>query len=146
MKIRTAAALLALTAPTVAGAAVLQDSATAQPVTHTEHLVLYETASHNLGRTHFVGTDRVTDAASGRTVGYDTITGHFFPKQKTARIQAAFAFRGGIVVAKVHLVDGGPKFRGRIVAATGAYDGATGTVSGHEGKGKRTFVTLTWTK
>ena len=144
MKIRIAAALLALTAPAAAGAAVLQDSATAQPVTHTQHFVLHETASHSLGKHDFVGTDRITDAASGKTVGFDAITGHF--SKTAARIHAAFALRGGLIVFKVHLVNGGPKFRGHIVSGTGAYDGITGTVRGHEGKGKRTFVTVTWTK
>lgn len=146
MKIQTAIALVALTAPAAAGAAVLQDSATAQPATHTAHWVLYETASHNLTKTDFVGTDRITSASTGHTVGYDSITGHFVPKEKKATIQVAFALRGGIIVAKVHLVNGGPKFRGHIVTATGAYAGATGTVRGHEGHGKKTFVTLTWTK
>jgi hypothetical protein len=146
MKIQTAAAILALAAPAVGGAAVLQDSASAQSTTQTAHWVLYQTASHNLRMGDFVGTDRVTDAASGRTVGYDSITGHFDPKAKRATIQAAFSLRGGIIVVRVHLINGGPKFRGHIVTSTGAFAGATGTVRGHEGKGKRTWVTLTWTQ
>ena len=144
MKIKTAAAVLALTAPAIGGAAVLQDSATATPVTHTAHWVLYQTASHNLHHGDFVGTDRITDAASGTTVGYDSITGHF--TRQTSTIQAAFALRGGIVVVRVHLINGGPRFRGQILTATGAFAGATGTVRGHEGHGNKTFVTLTWTQ
>src|SRR5690349_12300958 len=122
MKIQTAVALLALTAPAAAGAAVLQDSASAQGMTHTVHWVLYETASHNLRHGDFVGTDRITSATTGHTVGFDSITGHF--TRHTGTVQAAFALRGGIIVVKVDLINGGPRFRVNIVTATGAYAGA----------------------
>ncbi len=62
----TAAALLLVTVPTLAGAAVVQNSATAAVTTHTKHYVLKETASHEVGKYDFTGTDRIRAAGTGR--------------------------------------------------------------------------------
>ena len=48
MKKQTAAALVLVTVPALAGATTLQDTATAGTTTHTKHLVLHETGSHEL--------------------------------------------------------------------------------------------------
>ncbi len=78
-------------------------------------------------------------------VGFDSITGHFYPKQNRVIIQAAFALKGGIILVKAHLVGDGPKFTGKIVGGTGTYNGIDGTVSGREASHGRTFITFEYT-
>jgi hypothetical protein len=142
---KTAAALLLATVPALAGAGVLQDSATAGQSTHTKKLILHEQNSHRVGKYDFVGTDRVRSAATHDIVGYDSFTGNFNPDSKRAVIQAAFSFKGGIIVVRAHLVDDSRKFTGKILHGTGVYAGIEGTVSGREGSHNRTFLTMTYT-
>ncbi|MFC4785173.1 hypothetical protein ACT8ZV_11890 [Nocardioides sp. MAHUQ-72] len=138
----TAAALLLITVPTLAGAAVLQDPATAGMTTHTKHYVLKETDTHRIGKNDFAGTDKVKSAGTRDVVGFDSITGHFYPKQNRVIIQAAFALKGGIVLVKAHLVGDGPQFTGKILGGTGTYAGIKGSVSGREASHGRTFITF----
>lgn len=141
---KTAAAALLLTLPTLAGAAVLQDSATAGTTTHTTKLILQAEGQHRLGKTDFAGTDKALSAATHDVVGFDTVTGHFNTKTKTVVIQAALALKGGLILARVHNSTDNPDFKGRILGGTGAYNGITGTVTGRdEGHGK-TLLTLHW--
>lgn len=77
----TAAALLPMTVPALAGAAVLQDTATAETTMHTKKLILHEQDSHRVGKYDFVGTDRVRSAATRDVVGYDSFTGNFNPSR-----------------------------------------------------------------
>ena len=141
---KTIAALLLMTLPAVTGAAVLQDSATAGTTTHTTKLILHQTAQHRLGKADFAGTDKALSAATHDVVGFDTITGHFNVKTKTAVIQAAFALKGGLILARVKIVDNTPDFKGRILSGTGAYSGITGTVSGRQEGHGTTLLTLHW--
>src|SRR5213592_4813825 len=75
-----AAGLAAATA--VTGAAVLPGPATAGTTVHTKRLVLHQTGSHRIGQFAFAGTDVARHA--GNVVGYDAITGHFYPRQNRA--------------------------------------------------------------
>ena len=142
---KTAAALLLMTVPALTGAAILQDTATAETTTHTKKLILHEQDSHRVGKYDFVGTDRVRSAATRDIVGYDSFTGNFNPQSKRAVIQAAFSFKGGIVVVRAHLVGDSRKFTGRILHGTGVYSGIEGTISGREGSHNKTFLTMTYT-
>ena len=99
-----------------------------------------------VGKGSTAGTDRIVDRATDRVVGYDSFTGRFDRKAETPRLHAAFSLRGGILLAQVHTIGQVPKFRGTITGGTGVYEGATGTVRGHGGKGDRTFLTITWSK
>ena len=114
---KTVAAILLMTLPALTGAAVLQDSATAGMSTHTTKLILHQQSQHRLGKTDFAGTDKALSAATHDVVGFDAITGHFNVKTKTAVIQAALALKGGIILARVRIVNNNPDFKGRILAA-----------------------------
>ena len=141
---KTVAALLLMTVPALTGAAVLQDSATAGTSTHTTKLILQQQSQHRLGKADFAGTDKALSAATHDVVGFDSITGHFNVKTKTAVIQAALALKGGLILARVQIVNNNPDFKGRILSGTGAYSGISGTVTGRdEGHGK-TLLTLHW--
>jgi hypothetical protein len=141
---KTVVALLLMTLPGLTGAAVVQDSATASMSTHTTKLILKQQSQHGLGKADFAGTDKVLSAATHDVVGFDAITGHFNVKTKTAVIQAAFALKGGLILARVPVANNNPAFKGRILGGTGVYSGITGTVTGrNEGHGK-TLLTLHW--
>ena len=124
-----AAALLLATVPAVAGAAATQETATAVTSTHTKRLLLHVTAAHSFDQLHFVGTERVRSRATGKVVGFDTFSGHVLSDRVV--YQTALAFKGGILLTRVHTVGAAPaKFAGRVIGGTGAYRGATGTVFG----------------
>jgi len=125
-----AAALLLAAVPAVAGAAATQETATAvTSTTHTARLLLHVTAGHEFDQKHFAGTERVRSVATGKVVGFDTFSGHALSDRVV--FQTAFAFRGGILLTRVHTVGGAPaRYAGRVIGGTGAYRGATGTVSG----------------
>ena len=145
MKRQTAAALLLTTVPALAGAATFQDTATAKTTTHVKHLVLNETGSHNLTKTQFVGTDRARSTATGKVVGFDSFTGHVDPKANKLFVQAAFAFKGGLLLARAHTVLGEGRFKGQVTGGTGSFRGAEGTLSARTLKNGNMVVTLTYT-
>jgi hypothetical protein len=129
---------MAFTGATAAPAAApVADDAKAA---HTLRWRLTETAGHDVGKSSFVGTDRVRSVRTGNIVGYDSISGRYFSRTNSARIQAAWSVKGGIVVGQVrgkfdsnHAV-----FRGHILKGTGKFNGAQGTIvvklRGREGR------------
>jgi len=145
MKKMVAASAALITATTLSGAAVLAGSATAQSTVHTTKLVLHETGSHDLGRNSFAGTDKARSAATGKVVGFDTISGSFNRKTHEASVDVALALKGGLVVGHVTLTESSPRFKGTITSGTGAFEGITGTIRGRQvGDTGKTFVTLRW--
>jgi hypothetical protein len=143
MKKYAAAALLLSMTPAFAGAAALQETATAGTTTHTKRLVLHETAFNGLSRHDFAGTDKARSRSTGKVVGFDTFTGHVYPHERIV-FQAAFAFKGGLILVRVH-VDGGqprPRFEGRVTGGTGVFHGVTGTVSGRDAGHGKTFFNI----
>jgi hypothetical protein len=144
-KLALAAAAVA-TATTLTGAAVLPASGDSK--VHTRHLVAIEKTSHRLGKFTFAGTD--VDRHAGNVVGYDAISGHFYPRQNRVVIWFSVALKGGNMSGKVHSVNiggGTPvKFAGRILNGTGRFHGARGTITAHSRSesSKKTFITLVW--
>lgn len=145
MKKILAASAALITATTLSGAAVLSGPATAQNTVHTTKLVLHETGSHNLGRNSFAGTDKARSAATGKVVGFDTISGSFNRKTHLAQVDVALALKGGLIVGHVTLTESSPRFKGTINSGTGAFEGISGTITGRQvGNTGKTFVTLRW--
>ena len=124
-----AAAMVGVSALT--GSAVLPGSATtAAPEMRTKRLVLTQSEERNLGRTAFVGSDTVRSESSGEIVGYDAITGKFYPKQEKFVVQLALALKGGIIVGRVSAKGEVREFDGRILKGSGKYKGIEGTIHG----------------
>ena len=132
------------------GAAVLPGSAAHEATTTTRHYVLHQTGSHNVGKFSFVGTDKIRHA--GNVVGFDAISGRFFPRQERVIVRVSFALRGGIIHGRVHnrpFTPGGPaEFVGRITGGSGKYRGITGVITARSPgeNSKKTFVTLVYTR
>lgn len=139
-----AASAALLTATTLAGAAVLPGAATAQSTVHTTKLVLNETASHDVGKNSFVGTDRARSAETGKVVGFDTVSGRFNRKTHEASLDVALAVKGGLIIGHVTLNESDPRFTGTITSGTGAFEGISGTIKGRQAGHGKTFVTLRW--
>ena len=121
----------------------LGSAAPAPAKTHTLKLAAHQTASHNIGRSHFVGADTDRSAATGKILGYDTITGSFNGTTQKVKIDAAVALKGGLITA--HLVGSGSSntLDGVITGGTGQYKGIKGTI--HTTGNKVTHITFTYT-
>src|SRR4051812_17018993 len=93
---------------------------------HTKRLVSRDIDSHSLGATTFAGA--AVDRHAGHVVGYDSFTGHFYPKQDRGVIWDSLALKNGTIGIIVHFKGTGPDvFTGRIVNGTGKYKGIDGT-------------------
>ena len=119
MKKMLAASAALITATTLSGAAVLSGPATARSTVHTTKLVLHETGSHGVGRNSFAGTDKARSAATGKVVGFDTISGSFNRKTHLAQVDVALALKGGLIVGHVTLTESSPGSRGPSTPAPG---------------------------
>jgi hypothetical protein len=142
--ISLAAAGLAVTG--VAVVPQLGSAATAKATTHTLKLAAHQTASHNIGQTHFVGADTDRDPSTHAVRGYDSITGHFNFTTHVVKIDAAVALKGGLITA--HLVGKGANndLNGVITGGTGKYSTIKGTIHTTQKNGSKvTHITLTYT-
>jgi len=138
-----AAAAVLVTTSVLSGAAVVPGSATEDRAVHTKRLVLHETASHNLGKRAFAGTDKIRSRHSHELVGYDSYTGTFYPRKEKAVLDVAMALKGGVIVGRVSLDDFTKyRFDGRILKGTGKYKGIEGTATGRLTDSKKTYLTL----
>jgi hypothetical protein len=130
-------ALLLAVAPTVTGASASQYTGPAVTSTHTKRLMLHVTAAQSFDQRHFAGSERVRSRATGEVVGFDAFTGHVLSDRVV--YETAFAFKGGVLLTRVHTVVGAPdRYVGRVIGGTGAYRRATGTVSGRAVSGEDT--------
>ena len=143
-KYAAAALLLAVVLPTGAGAGAATTQETATAAT-TLHLKLHVTAGRSLDQLHFVGTERVRSRDTHEFVGFDTFRGHITPD--TVVYETAFAFKRGILLTRVRTVGAAPaRYEGHVTGGTGAFDGATGTVSGRAVSQDDTFFTIQYTR
>jgi hypothetical protein len=122
-------------------------SSTAARTSHTLRVVAHETATHNVGKFSFIGQDTDRRRSDGKIIGYDTISGRFYPKQNRALINVAVSLRGGILLARLHQSGDSTAFTGIVTGGRGRFAGATGTITGHSPSqnSNRTFVTVHYT-
>jgi hypothetical protein len=128
----------------LAGTQALSGSATADTTVHTRRLVLESMAETGIaGANSFGGTDVVK--AQGRVVGYDAISGRFYPKQTKFILHLAFALSGGILLCRLVHSGSGPNdvtLRGAITKGSGKYNGVKGTITWREVARNRVLVSL----
>ena len=79
--------------------------------------------------------------STGKVVGFDTFTGHV-GRHDRVTYETAFAFKGGLLLVRLHPVGETPRYAGRVTGGTGAYRGATGTLSGRDLGDGNTRLTL----
>jgi hypothetical protein len=112
---------------------------------HTKRLVSRDIRSHSLGARTFAGT--AVDRHAGHIVGYDSFTGHFYPKQDRGDIWDSLALKNGTISLVVHFRGSGPSvYSGRILNGTGKYKGIVGTVTARTAPHNpdKTFITLSY--
>jgi hypothetical protein len=121
-----------------------EGSSTRAATSHTLRIVAHQTATHSAGKFSFIGQDTDRRRSDGKIIGYDTISGHFYPKQNRVVINVAVGLRGGILLARLHQSASSNAFKGTVTGGRGRYAGASGTITGHSPSqnSKRTFVTV----
>ena len=128
----------------LSGAVAISGSATADALMHTRRFVLRSMAETSIGGTNtFGGADVVK--VRGRIVGYDAISGRFYPKQAKVILHLAFALKGGIVVCRLVHKGSGPEdatIVGRILNGSGKYNGVSGTITWREVERNKVLATL----
>jgi hypothetical protein len=127
------AAAAALVAGAVAGATTT--SASGAPQTRTVRFVAVETGSHRFPPTSFAGSD--VERHKGKVIGYDSFTGKFNLQTHVAHLRVAISWRGGQIFLRGRQTEAGV-FTGTITGGTGKYQGASGTVTGHQDGPKKT--------
>ena len=150
MKKSVVAALALASAATFSGASVAAPATAPNAqgkAVHTLRWKLNETASHNVGRNNFVGSDTIRSRRTGEIIGYDSTTGSFFPKTSMVRLQVAASVKGGILVGRLSAdfstVADVVVFEGPILKGTGKFKGVEGTITAKSSNGgKKTFVTI----
>lgn len=135
-------ALAGLAATALTGAAVIPAGADA--TVYTKRFVSRDIASHSLSAHTFAGA--AVDRRAGHVIGYDSFTGHFYPKLGRADIWDAIALRGGTISIVVHFKGTRTVQPGRILNGTGKYKGIQGTVTARQDpkNDEKTHVTLTY--
>jgi len=128
-----------------AGAAVVPAALAAPRTTsHTLHVTSVVQKQRQLGRGTFLQDEK--DLRNGKVIGFDVVRFQS-TSNSTAAGRVAFAGKGGFLFGKLSINFNSPTFHGTVTGGTGAYKGATGTISGKElnSAGTRTAVTLKFT-
>jgi hypothetical protein len=135
-------AVAGLVATALTGASAV--SATGDAKMHTKRLVSTDIRSHSLGTKTFAGV--AVDRHAGRIVGYDTFTGHFYPRQNRGVIWATVSLRNGSISVFVPIKGNATVNTGRIVHGSGKYRGIDGTITARTAphNDNKTFITLTY--
>jgi len=135
-------AVAGLVATALTGASAV--SAPGAAKMHTKRLVSTDIRSHSLGTNTFAGV--AVDRHAGRVVGYDTFTGHFYPRQERAIIWDTLSLKNGSISVVVHVKGNATVFTGRILHGSGKYKGIDGTVTARPAPNndEKTFITLTY--
>ena len=109
------------------GALVLPATASAHNASHTLKLTVVPVKSIRFTRTTF-GAQETDHNSAGKTIGFDdvnyTVTG-----KTTATADVAYDVKGGFIYTAVTTTNGGRRFSGKVTGGTGAFTGATGTIT-----------------
>lgn len=141
MKLRTsiAAAGAAVILGTT-GALALPAMASAHNASTTLKFTAVTNKSHAFGRTIFISQE--TDVSSKGTIGFDVV--HITGTSRTnATANVAFDLKGGFLYGTATTTNG-KTFKGKVTGGTGAFKGATGTLTAKSGSGNKTAITIVY--
>jgi hypothetical protein len=146
MKLRTRISITAIATAAAAGttAAILVPAASAHPVSHTLKFTTVEEGQVAFSRTVSVAQDKDVSPA-GKVIGYDVIRFVYNPRTSTGTISAAIDLEGGFLYGQLRQT-GSPVSHGTVTGGTGAFKGATGTITAKalNQQDTRTAVTITY--
>jgi hypothetical protein len=145
MKIRTSiAAAGAAVVLGGTGAVLLPAVASAHSTTHTLRFTAVTlTPQTKFSQTSFGQAEKDVNSA-GKVIGYDVINVEFHPKTNTASGGVSLSTNGGFLYGALKFTNNSSVVHGTVTGGTGAFKGATGTITGKQ-SGKRTAVTITYT-
>jgi hypothetical protein len=143
MKVRTCIAAIGATALAGTGAFVLPALASTSSATHT--LKFISVTKNAVGFTKATGGQQDTDVnAKGKTIGFDEL--YFKATSKTTvAVNVALDTTGGLLYATLTFhFKTGTSTNGKVTGGTGAFKGATGTITAKNlnKAGTRTAVTV----
>lgn len=146
MKLRTRVSITALATAAAAGttAAVLVPAASAHPVPHTLKFTTVEEGQVSFSKTLRVAQDKDVSPA-GKVIGYDVIRFVYNPRTSTGAISATIDLQGGFLYGQLRQTSS-PVSPGTVTGGTGAFQGATGTITVRalNQEDTRTAVTVTY--
>jgi hypothetical protein len=146
MKRRTRLSVTAIAAAAAGGTtgAFLVPAASAHPITHTHTLKFTSVQQAALSFSPTTGAQQDKDVnPAGKVIGFDVLRFTYNPTTKTAVLGATVDLPGGFLYGQLHESDG-PVSRGTVTGGTGAFQGATGTITATtlDENGSRTAVTI----
>lgn len=128
MKLRATIAAISMAAALGGTAALaLPGTASAHTVTHTLKFTSVQQATAKFSKTTGGAEDKDVNKA-GKVIGYDVLRFSFNPKTQTASIGVAVDTKGGLLYGVLG-ESRGPVSRGKVTGGTGAFHGATGTIT-----------------
>jgi hypothetical protein len=84
--------------------------------------------------------------SAGKVIGYDVVNVEFNPTTNTASGGVTLSTNGGFLYGALKFTSTSSVVHGTVTGGTGAFKGATGTITGNQNKaGTRTAVTITYT-
>lgn len=132
-------AAAAVTGGVVAGVAA--DAAAPAAATKTIKLVVANTAQKSFGKSGKIAVLDQVDKQHGKVVGYDVLRAQY--GAKTGTLVGVIALRGGTFDVTL-TARNSPTIKGTITGGSGAYRGATGSVTAQEATAKQATVVLTY--
>ena len=124
------------------GALALPAMASANSATHT--LKLTAVTKNSVGFTSTTNGLQETDVSStGKTIGFDDVY-ITFTGNNSATANVAFDIKGGFLYGTVITTNAGKTFSGKVTGGTGAFKGATGTITARALTSNKTAVTITY--
>ncbi len=117
--------------------------ASANSATHT--LKLTAVTKNSVGFTSTTNGLQETDVSvgTGKTIGFDDVY-ITFTGNNSATANVAFDIKGGFLYGTVITTNAGKTFSGKVTGGTGAFKGATGTITAWALTSNKTAVTITY--
>jgi hypothetical protein len=140
----TSAAVLATAAGASTSATALVPGVSAHPVSQTLTFTSVEEGQTSFSKTLSVAQDKDVNTA-GKIIGYDVIRFVYNPRANTGTISAVVNLQGGFLYGQLHQTDS-PVSHGTVTGGTGAFKGATGTITARalDQQDDRTAITITY--
>lgn len=124
------------------GALALPAVASAHNASTTLKFTAVTKASVNFSSTNF-GLQETDVSSTGKTIGFDDVNiKATTPTSSTANV--ALDIKGGFLYGVVTTTNGGKTFTGKVTGGTGAFKGATGTITGKAITSNKTAVTIVY--
>jgi hypothetical protein len=146
MKLRTRISITAVATAAALGTtgAILLPAASAHPLPHTVKFTSVQESATQFSPTTGVAQDKDVNPA-GKVIGYDVIRFVLDPKARVATLVVAVDLQGGFLYGQLRETSS-PVLHGTVTGGTGAYRGATGTITARtlDQDGDRTAVTITY--